>query len=454
MSYTDKLKQVDELQQKIIAHGKLSDAVKKKIDYKFRLDWNYYSNRMEGGTLTRAETRSVMVGNIEVNGKPLKDLLEMNGHDKVVLEILKIGKGELRLAEKRIKEIHKAIMHEDDQELAKQIGQWKTNANEIINYKNEKISFTPPAEVAEAIHGLLNVTNAELDAFFANKQHLHPVAIASLFHIGYVSIHPFYDGNGRTARILNNLLLVACGFPPIIIKEIHKKTYYQYLADIQVYGGNNELFIGFICDRLIESQQLVLDAIEGKDIEEQDDIDKRIELLKRKLTNPDVVTQSKSLVTTNEVLRTSIFPLLQNLESKFEKLKDLFNSTERRIQFTENGRIMELGSKETLLEELKINWLKKRTLQTENIDPTGISEFIYSFQFKGYKKSLRLQYLTVYLIFQFNEFDYSLRIQNHGNSETRFGYSQPISDTQEIEIVRDLINSLLNRIAEASNINE
>jgi Fic family protein len=459
MSYADKIKQVDQLQEKIMAHGALSDAVKKKINYKFRLDWNYYSNRMEGGTLTREETRSVMVGNIDVKGKPIKDVMEMNGHDKVVLDILKIGKGDLRIAEKRIKDIHKAIMHEEDIEKAKQIGQWKAQANEIINYKNEKISFTPPDEVAEAMHELLNKTNAELDAFFTGKKSLHPVVIASQFHIGYVTIHPFYDGNGRTARILNNLLLISCGLPPIIIKDAYKQAYNQLLADIQAYGGSPELFYAFICDRIIESQQLVLDAIEGKEIEEPDDIDKRIELLKKRLTNPDVVTESKSLHTTNEVLGKSIFPLLQSLETKLEKLKELFNSTDRRMQYNESGKTHQLGSDESTFEVLQENWLRKRNLATpdlysEGVDPAGISEFTYTYQFKGYKKTLKLQYVSIYLTFQFNEFDYALRIQNDYQTEKRFGYNHPIDKAVANEIVTGLVDKVLNQIAEASDIKE
>jgi Fic family protein len=454
MSYLDKQTKIDELQQKIQAHGMLNADVQKKINYKFRLDWNYYSNRMEGGTLTREETRSVMVGNIEVKGKPLKDLMEMDGHNKVVLDILKIGKGELRIAEKRIKDIHKAIMHEEDSTLTPLIGNWKSQPNEIINYKDEKISFTPPSEVAEAMHALLNKTNAELDAFFAKKKSSHPLVIASQFHIDYVSIHPFYDGNGRTARILNNLLLISCGLPPIIIKDTHKKAYYQLLADIQAYGGNAELFYAFIGDRIMESQQLILDAIEGKEIEEPDDLDKRIDLLKKRLTDPDVVTESKSLHSTNEVLGKSIFPLLQALETKLEKLKDLFNSTDRRMQYNELGRAHQLGSNDSEWDNLHANWLKSRMPDKENIDLTGISEFSYTYQLKGYKKSLKLQYVSIYIMFQFNEFDYSIRIQNDYQSEKRFGYSQPIDNSIVNEIVRSLIDKVLNQIAEASDIKE
>src|SRR5690554_3493545 len=120
------LERLREVKSEIDELGKLPKEVLQKINYKFRLDWNYYSNRMEGGTLTREETRSVMVGNITVDGKPMTDVMEMNGHDLVVREILKMGSGEVRISEKRIKDIHKAILQEtEDVDRNRQIGNWK-----------------------------------------------------------------------------------------------------------------------------------------------------------------------------------------------------------------------------------------------------------------------------------------------------------------------------------------
>jgi|JI10StandDraft_1071094.scaffolds.fasta_scaffold01536_6 Fic family protein len=284
MSYTDKRKQADLLQQKISAHGELSADVKKKINYKFRLDWNYYSNSMEGNTLTMDETRSVMVGNLTVGGKPIKDVLEMKGHDEVIMEILKIGKGEMRLSEQRIKEIHRGIMHEEDESKRPKIGEWKTEPNYIYNYKNERFDFVQPAEVPERMHQLLNKTNAAIDAIRANKKDApHPLDVALQFHLEYVVIHPFYDGNGRTARILTNLLLISFGYPPFWVKTNERSIYNQYIGDIQGYGGNPDLFYEFATTMILRSQQLVVDAIEGKDIEEPDDMDKKLALLEKEL---------------------------------------------------------------------------------------------------------------------------------------------------------------------------
>ena len=89
------------------------------------------------------------------------------------------------------------------------------------------------------------------------------------FNLDYISIHPFYDGNGRTGRILTNLILISHGYPPLYIKEAERSAYYQYLGDIQGYGGSPDVFFGYMAGLIIRSQQLVLDAMAGKNIEEQ-----------------------------------------------------------------------------------------------------------------------------------------------------------------------------------------
>lgn len=269
MALTELIKRIDELQSQIQAHGKLDNETLKRITYKFRLDWNYNSNVMEGNSLTKLETRTVMINNITVEGKPLKDIIEMRGHDNVISNILKIGKGELNLSEARIKEIHKSIMYEDDPEKKQGIGIWKTNNNYLYNYKNERVDFTPFTEVKDKMHELVNWLSAQFEKIKAkDKKALHPVVLAFEFHLKYIHIHPFYDGNGRTARIFMNLILIAFGYPPIIVKLEEKKQYYQYLGDVADYGGSPDLFYEFMGGLLINSQEEVIKAINGEDVEE------------------------------------------------------------------------------------------------------------------------------------------------------------------------------------------
>jgi Fic family protein len=328
------LDKIDELQSTIDAHGILDTTIQNKINYRFRLDWNYYSNEMEGNSLTRMETRQLMIENVTVGNKPLKDVLEMSGHDKEVLEIMRVGKGTVRLSESRIKAMHRAIMYESDPQKKQHIGHWKPDRNYVINYKGEKFEFVAPDEVAEAVHQLLNTTNAQIDAIIGkHKDAIHPVELAFQFHLEYVRIHPFYDGNGRTARLLTNLLLISLGFPPVILRKEDRDLYYKYLADIQGYGANPDLFLGFMGDLVIHSQELILDAIAGKDIEEEDDLDKEIALWKNEL-NHDTTFKSKQVII--EQYNKSLKPFLDRFIEKQKQFDDLFLRKNTSIYF--NGR--------------------------------------------------------------------------------------------------------------------
>ncbi|OYU55365.1 MAG: hypothetical protein CFE25_10515 [Chitinophagaceae bacterium BSSC1] len=338
MSYLEKKNQIDELQKRIDSYGELSPEIKKKINYKFRLDWNYFSNSMEGNTLTIDETRSVMVGNITVGGKPIKDILEIKGHDQVITKIIALGKAENRLSEERILEIHKAIMYEDDENIKSKIGIWKKEINYIINYRNERFDFLDPSDVKEAMHTLLNQTNAAIDSINFKKDNiLHPVDIALKFHLDYISIHPFYDGNGRTARILTNLILISFGYPPIWIKTNEREIYYQYLGDIQCYGGDTELFYEFMADKILRSQKIILDAISGKEIQEPDDLDKKISMLERELESVDSNEEVKIRLNVDyfsEILNTWLSDLLIKAIPKIQKFNHFFNGTQHHISIT------------------------------------------------------------------------------------------------------------------------
>jgi len=350
MSYPEKRIQIDALQQKINAQGELNTEVKKKINYKFRLDWNYYSNSMEGNTLTMDETRSVMVGNLTVGGKPIKDVLEIKGHDEVISEILKIGKGELRLSEARIHEIHKGIMHEDDPAKKEKIGKWKTEPNYIYNYKNERYDFSSPEDVPSQIHDLLNRTNAAIDLIRQNKNNVpHPVDIALQFHLEYVNIHPFYDGNGRTARVLTNLLLISFGYPPFWVKTNERNIYNQYIGDIQCYGGSPDLFFGFAADLILRSQQLVLDAIAGKEIQEPDDLDKRISMLEKELEAIDPNEEVKVRLDADSI--TDIYKgwfsdLTRKAIPKIQKFNKFFTGTNHNISIMNGGGYVQFVNEE------------------------------------------------------------------------------------------------------------
>ena len=436
MSYIDKRNQIDYLQKKIDAFGELSADVKKKINYKFRLDWNYYSNSMEGNTLTMDETRSVMVGNLTVGGKPIKDVLEMIGHDEVISQIISIGKKEVRLSEARIREIHKGIMNEEDESKNDKIGKWKTERNYIFNYKNERFDFVQPAEVPPRLDDLLNKTNADIDAIVQNKKGApHPIDVALRFHLDYVIIHPFYDGNGRTARILTNLLLISFGFPPFWVKTNERNIYNQYIGDIQGYGGSPDLFYAFAADQILRSQNLLLNAIEGKDISELDDLDKELAMLKAELNGQQLLNIKASYESIVDAIEENLIPLFKLLEEKCEGLKEFFFDTERKIEFEV------FGESRQLIDDSKVSW----GIQIKGQDKR-LQQIHYNYWLKGFKKSISANSFWLKIEVQFNDYNYTIQSQFNRSNPLNVPYGKKLSHSELMELLTPIIKDVMESI--------
>jgi len=344
MNYLEKLQQIDNLQANILAQGPIPAEQLNKINYKLRLEWNYTSNNIEGNTLSKRETRTVMVGLIDVNDKPIKDVMEIRNHDKVVSTIMKIGKGELNISESRIREIHRGIMYEEDAEKQKQIGQWKNTDNYLYNAQGERFDFISHLDVKDHIHRLVNWVNTEKEKIAYNKKDaIHPIILAFKFHIDYLTIHPFYDGNGRTARILSNLILISYGYPPLYINANEKQAYHSYLTDIQSYGGGPDLFYEFMAGRLLRSIQIITDAIEGKNIEDDDDFIKEIQLLKTKASVKNIPKSPKviynSFKSIDKELWGKIISTLKHFDSLFNETQIVHTINNKSESYGSNFRI-------------------------------------------------------------------------------------------------------------------
>lgn len=449
MSYQDKLQQIDELQQQIAAHGKLPEEVLKKINYKFRLEWNYNSNSMEGNTLTRIETKAVMTHNITVKDKPLNDILEMEGHDKVVNTLMKIGKGELNISEKRIKEIHSIIKFEDEAEKKKMIGNWKTFNNYVDN--DDPYYFTPHAEVPHAMHELINWVNAEGEKIDRKvKEALHPVKLAAEFHIRFIAIHPFHDGNGRMVRILTNLILISYDYPPVYVdKTTDRDVYYNYLRDIQRNGATHDMFYEFITGLVIRSQQTVLDAIAGKDIEEPDDIDKEIAIFKRMLpvegNGENVLSKTYDVI--EELYKTCFSPMYDRLHSKLHgNFYDLFNGWDVR-GFVNNSNHNDQN-------KMHIDNFFRTNVLNGQLDEMGkprIDNMALRFYMNGFKRNGINAFNVDYsLEIIFHQYKYDVRNNNKTIHEKL--YSQPLTEDEVQQIIQDAQKMVLEAIKQRVNI--
>jgi len=447
MPYSDKILEIDDLRAAIQSRSPLPPDVLKKVNYKFRLEWNYTSNSMEGNSLTRSETRSVMIGNITVHGKPIKDVLEMKGHDEIITGILKMGAGEVQLSETRIRDIHMGIMHEDDPEKASLIGKWKTQDNYLFNYKNERIDFTPHAEVQDAIHQLLNWLSAEREKIArGTKDALHPALLAFRFHLEYVSIHPFYDGNGRTARILTNLILIAYGYPPVWVREDERNAYYQYLADIQGYGGSSDIFYEFMAGLLLRSQQLVMDAVEGKEIEAPDDVDKEIALFKKSLSDePDALPKNNKDIFAR--YEDSIKPLFELFVKKHMQFEELFYESWVESYPDDRNGGQGLEHLDKSMEEMK-----KQLGLWENEDQEGryeappVEVCSIHYHFSSFRKT-GTNTFDIHVTILCGFLAYEWQLFNGENVLSKF-YSQPLSQDEIETFVRETVRNTFQEIKE------
>ncbi|HKJ42835.1 MAG TPA: Fic family protein [Sunxiuqinia sp.] len=322
MALLDNLEIATGSKQQIDHLSPLSPEMEKRIMQKFRLDWNYNSTNIEGNSLTYGETKALILFGQTAQAKPLRDHLEMTGHDEAIKAIEEVVNQERLLSEKFIRELHQLILKEpyqvdgitaDGQPAKKwvKVGQYKTSPNHVKTKTGEIFYFSTPEETLSKMSDLLQ--------WYQEKQQSnddHPIVFATEFHYRFVRIHPFDDGNGRLARLLMNFILMQKGYPPAIIKTEEKESHYNSLQ--QADSGQLEFFFDYVCKQVNQSLELMLKGAQGEEIDEPDDLDKKLQLLKKRLgeDTDSKVKVKRSPEAIKKVIEESIKPLLFALEKR------------------------------------------------------------------------------------------------------------------------------------------
>lgn len=323
------LDRAEQLKNELDSMRPLDGEREARIMQKFRLDWNYHSNNLEGNSLTYGETKALILFGITAQGKPLKDHFEITGHNEAINWILDLVKGEMELTEHFIRQLHTLLLKESSYKEALtpdgkptrrkiEVGKYKSQPNHVITVTGETFYFATPEETPARMHDLLEWFRKEKE-----KPNVNPIILAALFHYRFIRIHPFDDGNGRTARILMNFILMQFGYPPVIIKTDDKENYYAVLrlAD----ADELEPFIEYIAENLIHSLEIMIKGAKGESIEEADDLEKELALLDAKLQKGDQeakVLKTKKLIT--QVLSKSVRPLIIDFISSCKKFERFY----------------------------------------------------------------------------------------------------------------------------------
>ena len=248
MKYENRLTDNDTLQVKIRAHRPLDiyEVTQLKEYYRIGLTWS--SNALEGNSLTESETKVVLEDGITIGGKPLKDHFEAIGHSEAFDLLYKLADSQ-EITEADILGLHRLFYYRTESETA---GKYRER-NVIITGTD----FTPPTPTA------VPLAMQEFIGNLPTLRQLHPVEYAAMLHLNLVTIHPFIDGNGRTARLLMNLALLQVGYPITIIPPIIRGDYISALRDSN--KGNNQPFINFISCCVWESQKDYIRLLESLD---------------------------------------------------------------------------------------------------------------------------------------------------------------------------------------------
>ncbi len=211
---------VDERKAELDRRRPLTAGELKRLQDEFLVEFTYNSNAIEGNTLTLQETALALEG-MTIDKKPLKDHLEAVGHRDAFLYVISLVSDKAPISERIIREIHSLVLMDRPEDK----GVYRRIPVKIMGAHHEPPQpYLVPVQMERLVSDL-------------SKGNRHTIETAALFHLNFEGIHPFIDGNGRTGRLILNLMLMQAGYPPIDVKFADRRKYY---ACFDSYNRDND----------------------------------------------------------------------------------------------------------------------------------------------------------------------------------------------------------------------
>jgi Fic family protein len=216
-------------------------TAREKETESFMVRFTYDTQRIEGSTLTLRETADLLERGITPREKRLADVKETEGHRKAFYDMLAHKKG---LSLKKLLQWHGQLFQETKTDIAGRIRQHQ------VAITGSRFEPPFPAE----IHPLIR----EFFRWYArSKGRVHPVELAALAHLKFVTIHPFADGNGRISRLIMNFVLNRHGYPMFNIPYGGRSSYYTALERAQTKEMES-IFLQWFAKRYVKAQERYL----------------------------------------------------------------------------------------------------------------------------------------------------------------------------------------------------
>lgn len=233
------LKEIDALKNKL-NNIRLNDSY--RISQALELEYTYESNRIEGNTLTLNETDLVINEGLTISGKSMREHLEAINHQDAIEYVKQLIDKNSQIDERTILSIHNLILRGINKEYAGK-------------YRNVQVMIKGSKHLPPQAYLVPKQMEDLLLWYYQNKSNMHPVVLAAEMHQRLVTIHPFIDGNGRTSRLLMNLILLKNGFVIANLKgdTSSRLAYYNSLEKSQINNTEKEDFIMLIAKQELEN---------------------------------------------------------------------------------------------------------------------------------------------------------------------------------------------------------
>ena len=438
MNIASYIAEIDALKQELSSLLPMSGEQQDKLDKKFRLEFHYNSNHLEGNTLTYGETELLLIFDDTRGNHTFREYEEMKASN-VALKLVEqeAANKEQPLTEYFIKNLNKILLVEpywkeaitpDGQVTSREIlvGDYKRLPNSVRLPNGEIFNYASPQETP--------ILMGELIQWYKNglgNKAIHPVQLAAQLHYRFVRIHPFDDGNGRISRLLMNYVLLYHNYPPAIIQSSDKPGYLNALHDADV--GNHESFNAYIAQQLIWSLQLSIKAAKNESIEEQEDWKNELAFLKKELTDKEELSIRKTKEVKADVFKVKIIPFIFKVEDRLKEYSSLFFDRYLKVSYSRNNNshIQPLRGRDRII------------ISNETFDEDSL---VIYFEFKDFKKNGLMPFDVVEsLRIHFHKLNYTL---TYNKFYLEKFYHQDFFEPELIELSNLLGKSILQSIKE------
>ncbi|WP_232826677.1 Fic family protein [Cognataquiflexum aquatile] len=248
-SIQEKLKQIDDLKAKWQSRRPLNHTQLQKMQEFFNVAYTFESNRIEGNTLTLQETHLVVNEGITIGGKSMREHLEAINHAEAISYMEQLVQDQMEFSPRVLMELHYLILKGIDR-------------NNAGKYRSVPVRISGSAHVPPQPFLLEKMMEEYFIHYDKQKKRLHPVILAAEMHERLVSIHPFIDGNGRSSRLVMNLVLLRRGYTIANLKGdiTSRLAYYKALEAVQV-DNNPEVFYHMVADAVKDSLERHLELV-------------------------------------------------------------------------------------------------------------------------------------------------------------------------------------------------